>query len=72
MDSSPILRLLLTAAGVACLVHGTLGLRSGTIRLKGVMGDRDASPVTFRAPVLVITGFGAMLLWFAAFGHFPA
>ncbi len=72
MDSSPLLRLLLAAAGLACLVHGILGLRSGTIRLKGVTGDRDGSPMTFWASILVILAFGAMLLWFALFGRFAA
>ena len=70
MGGSVILRLLLAAAGAACILHGILGLRRESIRLKGVTADRQAEPLTFWASVLVILGFGAMLLWFAVFGHF--
>ncbi len=70
MNGSPVLRVVLFLAGLACLDHGIHGLRRGTIHLKGVTSERVGRPLTFWSSVLVIAGFGLMLLWFAVFGRF--
>ncbi len=61
-------RIILLLLAALVIGFGYYGMQKGTINIKGITYDRDMQPFGFWASVLIMFGFGIMLIYFAIFG----